>query len=224
MPTGVKNTKNCAAGRWPKRARTPYVPAAMNQQMKLALDLGPLIAFFASYYLFGLLPATGVLIVATIAAGGISYALVGSVSRLMIFSGLFVVVLGGLTLALDDPQFIKMKPTIYYLTVSAILFVTLLFGRLVLKDVFDAAVNLRDEGWRKLTIRIGLFCIVLAIANELVWRNLPEQVWVWLKVAGFMPVTAIFLALQFYLLIQQYEIPAEETAKSGQGDGTPPGG
>lgn len=196
----------------------------MNSQTKLALDLGPLIAFFLCYYLFGLLPATGILIAATIVAGGISYAMVGSVSPLMIFSGLFVVVLGGLTLALDDPQFIKMKPTIYYLTVSSILFVTLFFGRLVLKDVLDVAVHLRDEGWRKLTVRIGLFCIVLAIANELVWRNLPEQVWVWLKVAGFMPVTAIFLGVQFYLLIQQYEIPAKETAKTGQGDGPPPGG
>lgn len=189
----------------------------MSPQTKLALDLGPLIIFFVCYYLFGLLPATGVLIAATIVAGAVSYALVRSVSPLMIFSGLFVVVLGGLTLALDDPQFIKMKPTIYYLTVSSILFVTMVFGRLVLKDVLDVAVHLRDEGWRKLTVRIGLFCIALAIANELVWRNLPEPVWVSVKVFGFMPVTAIFLGVQFYLLMQQYEIPAEEVAKDGQG-------
>lgn len=194
----------------------------MSPQTKLTLDLGPLIVFFVCYYLFGLLPATGVLIVATIVAGGISYALAGSVSALMIFSGLFVVVLGGLTLALDDPQFIKMKPTIYYLTVSAILFVTMLFGRLVLKDVLDVAVQLRDEGWRKLTIRIGLFCIVLAIANELVWRNLPEPVWVSVKVFGFIPVSMIFLAVQFYVLVQQYEIPAAEDVSGrvqGGGDG-----
>lgn len=197
----------------------------MHPGLKLSLDLGPLIAFFVSYYTFGMLPATGVFMAATLVAAGTSYALVRSVSPLMIFSGVFVLVMGGLTLWLQDSTFIKMKPTVYYLTVSSILLVGLWFKRLVLKDVLDVAVHLREEGWRKLTIRVAGFFFFLAIANELVWRNLPEQVWVWTKVAGFIPLTAVFLGVQFYLLIRDYEIPSEERPEPVQGaDSAPPAG
>jgi intracellular septation protein len=135
-----------------------------------------------------------------------------------------VLVLGGLTLWLQDSTFIKMKPTVYYLTVSSILLVGLWFKRLVLKDVLDVAVHLKDEGWRKLTTRVAGLFIFLAIANELVWRNLPEEVWVWTKVAGFIPLTAVFLGVQFYLLVRDYEIPSEERPEPVQGADAPPAG
>lgn len=181
------------------------VPPIMHPFVKFALDLGPLVVFFASYYAFGIFPATGVFMAATLLAAGTSYALVRKVSPLMIFSAVVVMVFGGLTLWLKDETFIKLKPTIYYVMVSGILFGGLAFGRLVIKDVMDMAMHLTDEGWRIFTVRIGLFFLMMAGLNEFVWRNFSTDTWLWLKVWGFLPLSFLFFAAQMPLLMR-YEV------------------
>jgi intracellular septation protein len=174
----------------------------MNPVVKLSLDLGPLIAFFASFYAFGIFPATGVFMVATIAAAGISYALAKRVSPLMIFSAVVVLIFGGLTLWLKDDTFIKIKPTIYYVMVASILLGGLAFNRLVIKDIMDLAVHLTDEGWRKFTLRIAGFFLCMAVLNEIAWRNFSTETWLMLKVWGFIPLTFIFFAAQTPFLMR----------------------
>ena len=50
-------------------------------------------------------------------------------------------------------------------------------------------LQLDAEGWRKLTLRWGLFFFVLAALNELVWRTQTQDFWVAFKVWGVMPLT-----------------------------------
>ena len=45
----------------------------------------------------------------------------GKISPLLLFSGVMVLVLGGITIWLHDETFIKIKPTIYYLFVAGLL-------------------------------------------------------------------------------------------------------
>jgi intracellular septation protein len=60
-----------------------------------------------------------------------------------------------------------------------------------------------------LTLRWALFFLVLAILNEIVWRNTSTNVWVDFKVFGVTPLTILFGALQ-YPLMQKYAVtPAE---------------
>ena len=181
----------------------------MHPFVKLGLDLGPLMVFFGSFYAFGIMPATGVFMVATLLAAATSYALTRKVSPLMIFSAVVVMLFGGLTLWLKDDTFIKLKPTIYYLAVSGILMGGLAFGRLVIKDVMDIAMHLTDEGWQKLTVRIAIFYLCMAVLNEIAWRNLPTETWVWLKVWGFIPLSLVFFAAQAPLLMR-YEIKEQK--------------
>lgn len=181
----------------------------MHPLIKLALDLGPLIAFFGSYYAWGIYPATGVFMAASLSAAAASYALVRKISPLLIFSVVVVTIFGGLTLWLENETFIKLKPTIYYTTVSAILLGGLAFGRLIIKDVMDLAMPLTDEGWRKLTIRIAIFYVCMAVLNEIAWRNTTTETWVWLKVWGFIPLTIVFFLAQTPLFMR-YEVKAPE--------------
>jgi intracellular septation protein len=187
----------------------------MNPVVKLLLDLGPLVAFFASFYAFGILPATGVFMVATVIAAAISYALTKRVSPLMIFSGVVVMIFGGLTLWFSDETFIKMKPTIYYAMVSSILLGGLAFKRLLIKDVMDLAIHLTDEGWHKLTVRIVGFFLFMAVLNEIAWRNMSTESWVLLKVWGFLPITFVFFAAQTpYLKRHEVKVPDEDGQKA----------
>jgi intracellular septation protein len=185
----------------------------MTSLQKLALDLGPLVVFLVSYYVFGVYWATGVFIVATLLAGGLSYALTSKVSPLMIFSGVFVVILGGLTIWLQNDLFIKLKPTIYYVTVTGILFGGLAFKRLVAKDVMEFAFQWTDEGWRKFTVRLGLFFAAMAVLNVWVAFTFSFVAWLWFKIAGLAVLSFLFFMSQM-IMLAPYELktPDKDTS------------
>ena len=115
-------------------------------------------------------------------------------------TGVVVLVFGGLTLALQDEIFIKMKPTIVNTLFGGVLIGGLFFGKSLLGYVFDSVFQLTDEGWRKLTLRWGLFFFVLAMVNEVIWRNFSTDFWVSFKVFGMMPLTIVFTLTQMPLI------------------------
>lgn len=187
----------------------------MNSALKFLLDLGPLVIFFASYYALGIMPATAIFMIATVAAGIVTYMLTKKVSVLIVFSAVVVLIFGGLTIWLQDDLFIKLKPTIYYLAVSFILAGALAVNRLVLKDLMDLAVPLTDEGWTIFTARLIVFFLFLAGLNIYVAQTYSFDTWLWLKVWGFIPLNLIFFVAQVPLFMR-HEI------KSETGDGKDP--
>ena len=82
--------------------------------LKLALDIGPLILFFAANAKFGIYAATGTFMAAVLLALAVSYALTKHVAVMPLVTAAIVLVFGGLTLVLHDDLFIKLKPTIIY--------------------------------------------------------------------------------------------------------------
>jgi intracellular septation protein len=198
----------------------------LSPGLKLLLDLGPLLLFFfansrpqvfapvlkpfLSEALItgehaGIFVATAVFIPAVLAALAASYALTRHVAVMPVVTAVVVVVFGGLTLLLQNETFIKLKPTLVYLLFAATLLGGLAFKKPLLGMVFDSVFNLTDEGWRKLTLRWGVFFLVMAVLNEIVWRNVSTDAWVNFKVFGFLPLTMVFAAAQFPLL-QKYAV------------------
>ena len=175
---------------------------------KLMIELGPLLAFFAAWFLADIFWATGVLMAATLVSVIASRVLLGRVSPVIIATAVLVLVFGGLTFWFGDAHFIKMKPTIINLLFAGVLFGGLLTGRPLLKLLFGEAFNLTEEGWRKLTLRWMVFFVVMAVLNEIVWRNFSEAAWVNFKVFGILPLTLIFAMSQIGL-IKRYEPKAE---------------
>ena len=183
----------------------------LSPLVKLALELGPLGLFFlgnAYADRFGvtgdqrIFAATGAFIAATVVALAVHYALVRRLPIMPLVSGVVVLVFGGLTLALQDETFIKLKPTIVNTLFGAVLLGGLAFGRPLLAVVLDSMFALTDEGWRKLTFRWGLFFLFLAVVNEVVWRTQTTDFWVSFKVFGIMPLTLVFALAQTPLLMR----------------------
>lgn len=170
---------------------------------RLALDLGPLIIFFAAYWFTGknVFVATGIFMAATALAMIVSVMKTGKVSAMLLFSGLMVLGFGGLTLWLHDESFIKIKPTLYYVMVSGILFFGLWTGRPTLKLVLGHAYpGLTERGWALLSRNWGIFFILLAISNELVWRTTSTSFWLGYKLWGALPATLVFAMSQLPML------------------------
>jgi intracellular septation protein len=168
--------------------------------LKLALDIGPLILFFAANAKFGIYAATGTFMAAVLIALAVSYVLTKHVAIMPLVTAAIVLVFGGLTLVLHDDLFIKLKPTIIYVLFGGALMGGLAFDKPLLGMVFDSVFHLREEGWRKLTVRWTLFFFALAILNEIVWRTQTTDFWVSFKLFGVVPLTFLFAALQVPLL------------------------
>ena len=176
---------------------------------RLLVDIGPLLVFFLVNF-FAPVPgalkifvATGAFMAAMIAALIYSAMRYRHVSPLLLFSGAMVVVLGGLTIWLHNETFIKVKPTIYYGLVAALLTFGLVTGRSFLKTVLGSTYpGLDEEGWRKLTRNWAIFFAVMAVVNESVWRNSTTDFWIGFKLWGAIPATLLFAFANVPMLLK----------------------
>jgi intracellular septation protein len=176
---------------------------------KLLIDLGPLLVFFLVNFLapvpsvMKIFIATGAFMVAMIAAMLFSAVRYHRISPLLWFSGIMVVILGGLTIWLHNEMFIKMKPTIYYVLVAGLLAFGLATDRPLLQRVLGSAYpGLSESGWRKLTRNWALFFAFMALLNEAVWRNSSTDFWVGFKLWGALPLTFLFAAANIPMLLK----------------------
>lgn len=167
-----------------------------NPWLKLAIDIGPLVVFFAGFNLYGLFWATGAFMLATATALAVSWALTRRIPLTPLIAGGVIFIFGGLTLLLHDEIFIKMKPTILNTLFAIVLMGGLATGRLYLKRLLGKTIDLADEGWHGLTVRWCLFFIFMACLNEAVWRNYSTELWVNFKVFGMLPLSIAFALMQ----------------------------
>jgi len=172
----------------------------LNPILKLVLDIGPLVLFFAANAKLGIFAATAVFMAAVLIALAVAYAMTRRTEVMPLVTAVIVLIFGGLTLILHNAEFIKLKPTIIYMLFGGTLLGGLAFGKSFLGILFDQMFDLTEEGWRKLTWRWGLFFFALAVLNEIVWRNFSTDVWVSFKLFGVVPLTFLFGALQYPLL------------------------
>ena len=188
----------------------------INHGLKMALEMGPLLIFFVVNAKWGIMAATAVFMVTTTIALSVSYITTRRLPAMLLIGGSFIMVFGGLTLALDDDMFIKLKPTIVNTLFAGALFTGLATGRNFLKKIFASAIHIDDEGWRKLTWRWAWFFIVLAILNEIVWRTQTTDMWVNFKVFGIMPLTLVFSFTQLPLIFShQLEEKTDDNSAAG---------
>jgi intracellular septation protein len=180
----------------------------LNPILKLTLDIGPLVLFFLANSRFGIFAATGAFMAAVVAALLVSYAMTRQLPIMPVVTAIVVVVFGGLTLALHDETFIKLKPTIIYLLFGGILLGGYILEKPFLAILFDSMFHLTAEGWRKLTLRWAVFFFALAVLNEAIWRTQSTDFWVNFKLFGFVPITFVFAALQYPLLMRYAAEPA----------------
>lgn len=189
----------------------------MNPQIRrLALDLGPLLIFFGAFRLLGIYAATACFMVAVVAALALDWMWEKRLSPMPLFTAILVMIFGGLTLWLKNDIFIKMKPTVLYAFFGAVLLGGLHFNRLFIKYVFAQAFELDDAGWRKLTVRWGIFFLGLAVLNEAVWRATTTATWVSFKVWIILPLIFLFALAQTPLVLKHQTPSGENPGNKAQ--------
>ena len=193
-------------------------PRKVNPILKQVLELGPPIVSFLIYlrirdetYILGgteysgFIVATLIFVPILLVAMAVLWALTGKLSRMQIFTAFMVIFFGALTAWFNDERFFKMKTSIVYGLFAGLLGIGLLRGQSWLAVVLNEAMPMQDEAPTILTRRLFFCFLLLAVANEIIWRTMSTDTWVKIETFGFPIVLVGFLfwqitALQGYLI------------------------
>ena len=180
-----------------------------DKRIRAALEYGPLVLFLVAYWYAkdrsfdiwgvtysGFIVVTAAFVLVFVASILALWRLTGKLSPMQVVTLVVVLFMGGLSVWFNDEHFFKMKPTYIYVFFSGALGIGLLQGKSYLRLVMHEALALQPEGWMILTRRIAVFFAVLAVTNEIVWRNFSTDTWVWFKAVGLTAAMFLFLLTQ----------------------------
>ena len=169
--------------------------------MKFFYDLLPVILFFVAYKIYDIFVATAVAIIATLAQIAIVYLKHRKLEKMLVFNGLMISILGGLTILLKDKYFIMWKPSvIYWAFALALLFADQFFNRNLVQLALGKQMELSKIVWRKINIFTALFFIFLGFVNLFVAYNYSENTWVNFKLFGLTGLLFLYMiAIAIYI-------------------------
>lgn len=178
-----------------------------------AIDFGPLLAFFLTFRFSkgdgafgateGAIKGTIVFMIAILIAVAVSQWKLKKISPMLWLSAILVLGFGGLTIWLNDPVFIQLKPTIIYAGFAVLLLGGWWMGRPLLKYLLQAAYDgLSEVGWMKLSRNWGLFFALMALANEAMRHAMTFETWLTAKVWGVTAVSFLFAMSQLPLMMR----------------------
>lgn len=186
--------------------------------MRLLVDFGPLVVFFATYKIAGAglhatLVATGAFMAAILISTIAAVIVFRRITPMLWLSTVLILSFGAITLYLRDPKFIQMKPTIYYVVLAGLLFAGLLRRKPLLRWLFGPVFpGLSEQGWLKLSRNWALFFVALAIANEILRAAVDFDTWLTLKVWGVTLVSFLFAMANMPMLLRHGLDPEKKDA------------
>jgi intracellular septation protein len=168
-----------------------------------SIEFGPIALFFVALSTLGseddaFILATGLFTIFTALALLASYVLEKRIAWFPLIAGLSVIVFGVITFIFKEPMLFMLKDTFYNGFFAIFLLGGTLLGKAMLKPLFISLFDIQDRGWYILSLRWGIFFLILAITNEITWRLYSNEVWVSYKFWSTI-ITALFGLYQLTL-------------------------
>lgn len=162
--------------------------------MKFFLDLLPALAFFGAYMVADIYTATIALVVSLFVVVAVYRVWKNEWHKAHFVTALIALVLGGLTLYIRDPAFIKFKPTAVYAVFSLVLIGSHFIGdKVLMQRIPQNAIRLPDALWRRVNLVWAVYFLFCAALNWYVAHTYDEATWVKFKTFGFTLLTFVFL-------------------------------
>lgn len=169
--------------------------------MKQLLEFFPIILFFIAYKTYDIYVATAVMMAATILQVSYSWLRYREVASMQWITLGLVVVMGGLTLYLQDEQFIKWKLSIIEWLFGLAFLGSQFFGeKTFVERMMSASLSLPKPVWKRLNLLWGLFFTSVGFINLYVMFNFSTDDWVTFKTFGVPGLMVLFIVLQMVYL------------------------
>lgn len=164
--------------------------------MRLLADYLPLIAFGAAYFMADIYVATGVLIVALFLVVAGYWLINHELHKMHLITAILALIFGGVTIAVHDPLFIKLKPSVLYLVFAAVLAGSVYIGKKnVMERLLGSQLELPSPVWDRLSFMWAGFFVFSALLNLYVAFNYSNTFWVDYKLFGMTSMSFVFALL-----------------------------
>lgn len=171
--------------------------------LKFFSELAPLASFFIGYFYGGnIQSATLYMLITAIICVTACYFIDGKVSISSLVSSGVLLISASIALISGDSMYIKIKPTILYVIFGSAFFISAVRNKSFMKYMLDHFIQLEDKNWNILSYRSAAFFLLMAILNEIIWRNCAEATWVKFKIFGAIPITILFILLQMPFILK----------------------
>lgn len=189
--------------------------------MKILLDCLPLIAFFVSFKIWGIIVATGVLMAAAVIQLGADKLLTGKISKMHLWTSAMLVAFGSLTLISQDPLWLQIKVTVVESIIGLVLYISGRMGKplaaVVMKQVAQKAPAKTLLGinnfWAGSCFFVAILNVFVSLIDEFGLAD-PEtalQIWVNFKVWGVLGITVAVMFVSVYKLMPYIKDPSENS-------------
>ena len=165
-------------------------------------EIIPISGFFISSQYFDLITAAFISIILSLLVTFIFYILEKRISKFQIFTICMSTLLTIVAYLLNNEEFIKIQPTVFNGFFSFVLLAGIFYKKSMMKQFFGSQFFLTDKTWYKLSFRWGLFFLFLTITNEIAWRILTTENWIFIKVFILMPLVGVFMLAQLPLTLK----------------------
>ena len=182
-----------------------YWVCLKDNNMRLSaffFEIVPLSGFFIGTQYYSLIIAAIISLILGILVMLTFYILERRVSKFQIFGICMSALFTFFAYTFNDEEFVKIQPTIFNGFFSAVLLIGIFYKKAMMKQFFGSQFFLNNDTWHKLSLRWGLFFLFLTIINELAWRNLETQDWVFIKVFILTPLIGLFMLAQLPLTLR----------------------
>lgn len=180
--------------------------------MAALFEFLPIVLFFVIYKLKGIYVATGVLIVTSLIQLGVIWWRERKIRKMPLIVAILAVGLGGLTIALHDPEFIKWKFSVVYWLFGIVFIGSAFIGKKTLVErMMGSQITLPAPIWRRLNLSWALFFVLLGGVNTWVIYNLTTDQWVDFKFYGVLGATLLFVIGQALYLARHIDVDAKES-------------
>jgi intracellular septation protein len=121
----------------------------------------------------------------------------GKVKRMHLFTFAAIVVFGGITLALHDETFIKIKPTVLNWGFAlAFLCAPLFFKKNLLKLAIGDKLKMPEFAWGRLNLMWVAYFFLIGAANLYIALTMPLEVWSSFRFFGIYGALLVFMVIQ----------------------------
>lgn len=182
--------------------------------MKSLIDMLPALLFLGALFLYDIYIATAVLMAGMTALALWYWVREGKPHKMHSFGAVAVLVLGGMTLFLRDPDFVKYKTSVVNGVIALVLLGSHLIGqKVLLQRIPQQMFDMPDAVWRRVNLAWAGFFACIAGINLLVMQNFDDRTWGVFKTFGVSVLMFIFLLAHLPFLMRYMK---QDDATEGQ--------
>ncbi len=168
-------------------------------------EFGPILAFIILFEIKDFMAGVIAMMVANVISLFVLQKYEKHIPMFALISSGSVLIFGGVTLFIHIPSIFILRDTIFDGIFGLVLIASVWYGKPLFKYIFRGVFAITDAGWSALSMRWGIFFLILALMNEWVRHTLTPEDWVLAKI--FIIVLSVLFGAYQLRLTKKERLP-----------------